>query len=186
MSATNHHLLLLSPNPTNDSDSDSGPVVPTTPLVAFLERIQETAQTAFGGSEFDPKSYVDMSLKSHDLASVQAAFDALSASASPVCGADLGAFLGEYFEGAGEDLVGADAGDFVPEPEGFLPAVRKPEVRAWCLEVHGLWKGLSRRVSDGVLERPESHTLLPLTHRVMVPGSRFREVYYWDSYWVIR
>jgi alpha,alpha-trehalase len=30
------------------------------------------------------------------------------------------------------------------------------------------------------------HTLRPLPEAVVVPGSRFIEVYYWDSYWVIR
>ncbi|XP_058203654.1 probable trehalase [Rhododendron vialii] len=58
--------------------------------------------------------------------------------------------------------------------------------REWALEVHKLWKNLSRRVDEGVFEHPELHTLLPLSKPVVVPGSRFREVYYWDSYWVIR
>ena len=35
-------------------------------------------------------------------------------------------------------------------------------------------------------ERPDEHTLLPLPGGVIIPGSRFREVYYWDSYWIIR
>lgn len=28
-------------------------------------------------------------------------------------------------------------------------------------------------------------TALPLPHNALVPGSRFRETYYWDSYWVV-
>jgi neutral trehalase len=34
--------------------------------------------------------------------------------------------------------------------------------------------------------QPERHSLLPLRNRVVVPGERFREVYYWDSYWVVK
>ena len=30
------------------------------------------------------------------------------------------------------------------------------------------------------------YSLLYLPHPVIVPGGRFREVYYWDSYWIIR
>ncbi|KAE9451083.1 hypothetical protein C3L33_16996, partial [Rhododendron williamsianum] len=91
-----------------------------------------------------------------------------------------------YLNGAGEDLVYAEPVDFSPEPEGFLPAVENPEVREWALEVHFLWKSLCRRVAGGVLESPEKHTLIALPQPVLIPGSRFREVYYWDSYWVIR
>lgn len=28
-------------------------------------------------------------------------------------------------------------------------------------------------------------TLIPLNHTFVVPGGRFREQYYWDSYWII-
>ncbi|KAH9775001.1 Trehalase [Citrus sinensis] len=79
----------------------------------------------------------------------------------------------------------AEPPDFVPEPDGFLPKVKNPQVRAWALEVHALWKNLSRRVSGSVLNRPKFHTLLPLPRPFVIPGSRFTEVYYWDSYWVI-
>ena len=30
------------------------------------------------------------------------------------------------------------------------------------------------------------HSLLYLPHPFVVPGGRFREIYYWDTYWVIR
>ena len=35
-------------------------------------------------------------------------------------------------------------------------------MRGWALEVHVIWKSLSRRVSDAVKTRPERHTLLYL------------------------
>lgn len=165
---------------------DGGPVVPTTPLVTFLQRVQETALVTFGRKDFDAKFYVDLSLKS-DLSTAVTAFDKLPRNATgsvPV--PDLKEFMHEYFNGAGDDLEYAEPPDFVPEPDGFLPKVKNPQVRAWALEVHALWKNLSRRVSASVLDQPEFHTLLPLPGPVVIPGSRFREVYYWDSYWIIR
>ncbi len=33
---------------------------------------------------------------------------------------------------------------------------------------------------------PLAHTLLPLPNPFLIPGDRFREMYYWDSYWVVR
>lgn len=165
---------------------DSGPIKPTTPLVTFLEQVQQTALTTMGKSHFDPKLYVDLSLKS-DLSSTQNAFHKLPRSANGSASVkDFSEFIKDYFEGAGHDVVLAKPEDFVPEPEGFLPNVKNPEVRAWALEVHSLWKNLSRKVAGGVHRRPEYHTLLPLPEQFIIPGSRFREVYYWDSYWVIR
>ncbi|XXG77738.1 hypothetical protein AAC387_Pa08g1834 [Persea americana] len=177
-------LFLFSP--TISPCPDSGPVEPTTPLVSFLLRLQSTALQTLGPANFDPKLYVDLPLKSN-LSSTEAAFDKLPRSPNgsvPV--RDLYRFVNRYFGGAGTDLVPADPEDFVPEPEGFLPKVENEVVRAWALEVHSLWKNLSRRVSDEVRGRPDLHTLLPLPGRFVVPGSRFREVYYWDSYWIVR
>lgn len=166
--------------------SSSEPIVPTTPLVIFLERVQETALHTYGHKGFDPKLYVDLSLKRNLSAAVEA-FDELPRTGNgSVSAGELNRFMEEYLGGAEEDLVFANPVDFVARPEGFLPKVKSPEVRAWALEVHELWKNLSRKVSGRVLEKPEFHTLLPLENPVMIPGSRFREVYYWDSYWVIR
>ncbi|TQE06077.1 hypothetical protein C1H46_008273 [Malus baccata] len=108
---------------------------------------------------FDPKNYVDLSLKL-ELPATQKVFDRLPRSAGgSVSAKDLKEYVDEYYEGAGEDVVVAEPEDFVPEPEGFLPMVKHPEVRVWVLEVHSLWKNLSRKVSGGVHKKPELHTL---------------------------
>ena len=53
--------------------------------------------------------------------------------------------------------------------------------------MHGLWRTLGRRHdAAAIAEAPERQTLLPLPNPMIVPGERFREVYYWDTYWVIR
>ncbi|KAM0934380.1 putative alpha,alpha-trehalase [Dioscorea sansibarensis] len=168
------------------SSADAG-MMPTSPLVSFLQSLQSAALKTFGPNSFDPKLYVDLPLK-HALAATQAAFSDLTRSPcdGKIPAPELKVFLARYFEEAGSDLVLALPVDFVPEPAGFLPNVENPIVRAWALEVHSLWKNLSRRVSDSVKDHPEMHTLLPLPELVVVPGSRFREVYYWDSYWTIR
>jgi alpha,alpha-trehalase len=95
-------------------------------------------------------------------------------------------FLEEYCDIPGSDLVACTPVDYVPEPSGFLPGVQNPVARRWALKVHSLWLLLARQVADHVENEPNQHTLLPLKHPVIVPGERFREVYYWDSYWIIR
>lgn len=165
---------------------DPGLVKPSTPLVSFLERLQETAFNAFNKSNFDPKTYVDLSLK-FNLSVTEEAFDKLARCANgSVAAEELNGFIERYFDGAGDDVEYWEPEDFVAEPEGFLAKVEHPEVRAWALKVHSLWKNLSRKMSSGVKTHPQLHTLLPLPSSFVIPGSRFREVYYWDSYWVIR
>lgn len=172
-------LLLL-------SSSSSPSMASSDPLISFLVRLQSEALATLGPKNFDPKLYVDLPLKT-DLSAAESAFARLPRSPEGAIRAPvLGMFLDEYFDEAGSDLAYVEPVDFVPEPEGFLPNVENPRVRSWALEVHSLWKDLSRRVADEVRERPERHTLLPLPSPVIVPGSRFREVYYWDSYWIVR
>ncbi|CAL1373652.1 unnamed protein product [Linum trigynum] len=179
--------LLLSSRASTMGVLQSGTVIPTTPLVEFLVRVQETAFQTLGGEKgFDPKWYVDVSLK-FNLSHTQKVFDGLPRKADGVVPVqEFRRFVAEQFDDAGSDLVAHEPVDFVAEPDGFLPMVLNPKVRAWALEVHSLWKNLSRKVSDHVHKYPELHTLLPLPEPVVIPGSRFREVYYWDSYWVIR
>lgn len=46
--------------------------------------------------------------------------------------------------------------------------------------IHGLWKHLTREA-----DTQQGGTLIPLPHSYIVPGGRFREVYYWDSYFTM-
>ncbi|KAJ4774505.1 Trehalase [Rhynchospora pubera] len=155
------------------------------PLLSFLQRVQSDALLTMGPTDFDPKLYVDLPLKTN-LSIAVSAFDSLPRRSGTIPISEFNKFLKEFFDEAGSDLVYAELVDFKPEPEGFLVKVQNEEMRKWALEVHAIWKNLSRRVSEKVKKRPERHTLLYLPGTVIVPGSRFREVYYWDSYWVIR
>lgn len=157
----------------------------TDPLLSFLQRVQLAALRSMGHANFDPKLYVDLPLKT-DLSTAISAFDTLPRQSGTIAVSDFNKFLEDYLDEAGSDLVYAKPMDFKPEPEGFLVKVENEVMRGWALEVHAIWKSLSRRVSDAVKAQPERHTLLYLPGTVIMPGSRFREVYYWDSYWVIR
>lgn len=169
---------------SSECNNESGLVLPSSTLLSFLEQVQQFALAAFGPSQFDPKHYVDLPLR-FNLSVTLRAFQALP-DTNTLSRDDFNIFLKEYFGEVGSDLVNYDSPDFSAEPEGFLSGVVSQEVRKWALEVHSLWRVLSRKVAKSVVERPDEHTLLPLPGGVIIPGSRFREVYYWDSYWIIR
>ncbi|KAL6840747.1 hypothetical protein ACP4OV_029611 [Aristida adscensionis] len=156
---------------------------PDEALLALLLRVQSEALRALGPRGFDPKLYVDMPL------AAAAADPGAAAAALPLPApsrGELEAFLARYLAPAGSDLVAADPPDLDPAPRGFLPGVENGEARAWALQVHALWRNLTRRVAPGVAAQPGRHTLLPLPRTAVVPGSGYRELYYWDSYWIVR
>jgi alpha,alpha-trehalase len=91
--------------------------------------------------------------------------------------------LGEFersHDEPGFDLRAFVAEHFQPPPEAAGEYRTRPGV---SLEAHidELWKVLERHPDA---EQPGS-SLLPLPYRYIVPGGRFREIYYWDSYFTM-
>lgn len=157
-------------------------------LISLLQKIQSAAFQTSGVNPdaFDPKPFVDLPLR-FGLRETEAAFDALHRSFDGTISVDTFlAFLEQFFEEAGSDIQVSLPVDYQAEPLGFLKNVHNLDVRNWALQVHSKWLELTRLTVQAVRDHPDRHTLLPLPHPVVVPGSRFREVYYWDSYWVIR
>ncbi len=66
-------------------------------------------------------------------------------------------------------------------PDSVSAVVVKPEpdVR---VHIKSLWRQLTRQ-QDAII--PQGSSLLPLPYRYIVPGGRFREIYYWDSYFTM-
>ena len=78
---------------------------------------------------------------------------------------DLRAFVNAYFE-----LPRPVGGDFHSDSTQSMEA-----------HIRALWPVLTRQA-----DRPDPHSsLIPLPNPYVVPGGRFREVYYWDSYFTM-
>lgn len=84
---------------------------------------------------------------------------------------------------AGRTQTGFNLRQFV-EDNFVIPAVTKLEVPlSGSIEQHirTLWRTLSREP-----DLPEKgSSLLPLPYPYIIPGGRFREIYYWDSYFTM-
>lgn len=97
-------------------------------------------------------------------------------------------FASENFKGEGQELEAVDIEGFNPTP-AILNNVTDPLYHAWVQVVHGYWTLLIRQTNETALCPPTggcSSSLIPLNHTIVVPGGRYREIYYWDSYWILQ
>ena len=62
---------------------------------------------------------------------------------------------------------------------------KDPNYVKMAKSLHERWKVLGRKINESVKHDPDKYSLLYLDNPFVVPGGRFRECYYWDSYWTI-
>ncbi|KAI0917618.1 hypothetical protein AcW1_007218 [Taiwanofungus camphoratus] len=104
---------------------------------------------------------------------------------------DIVGFLDGDFRGEGLELEAIALPNFNPTP-AFLSNVTDPLLRAWAQTVHGYWTQLVRDTNEtalcpsGTEDGPCEGSFVPLNHTFVIPGGRFREQYYWDSYWIVQ
>jgi len=132
----------------------------------------------------DSKTFVDMPLRV-DPEEALAAFDALPATNGAVSRDDLVGFVDAYFVAAGSDLVAATPADWVASPPR-LAKIENDTWREFGLALNNIWPDLYRVVNASVFAEPQRYSLLLRDAGLVLPGGRFRETYYWDSYWIVR
>ncbi|KAH0472136.1 MAG: hypothetical protein KVP17_004196 [Porospora cf. gigantea B] len=94
----------------------------------------------------------------------------------------LRAFQTEFFDAPGSEH-GTKQLDLSPPWPVFLRDLQ-PEFQSISQEVHRLWSLLSREMKPDFV--PSRSSFLPVPNPFQIPGDRFVEFYYWDTYWVIR
>lgn len=135
----------------------------------------------------DSKTFVD---KPTSKSSQQVLADFNNFNLSTVTEGDLVNFVDNDFLGEGLELETAALANFNPTP-AFLNNVTDPLLKAFAQTVHDYWTQLARNTNQSALcdEFPGGtceSSLIPLNHTFVIPGGRFREQYYWDSYWIIQ
>ncbi len=85
---------------------------------------------------------------------------------------------------AAKDQPGFDLKAFVLEqfelPRQFASGFQSDPSRTAIEHINALWPVLTRQP-----DADDAGTLLPLPHPYVVPGGRFGEIYYWDSYFTM-
>uniref|UniRef100_A0A8L0DSI3 Trehalase n=1 Tax=Oncorhynchus mykiss TaxID=8022 RepID=A0A8L0DSI3_ONCMY len=92
---------------------------------------------------------------------------------------------GKSCKGISQPLVSLVGESVISPCPQFLAGIADAELRSWAEKLHHLWKSLGRKISSDALAHPEQYSQIFTPHPFVVPGGRFRELYYWDSYWVI-
>lgn len=120
---------------------------------------------------------------------------------------DLIIFINENFEIEGSEFRPWNPTDWIANPS-FLSKICNTQLREWGQELHGAWKFLGRTIKgiptvsyrlvtginstdfsikiDDVRDNPELYSMIYVPHPFIIPGGRFREFYYWDSYWIVQ
>ncbi|KAM3921227.1 trehalase [Leptodactylus fuscus] len=133
----------------------------------------------------DDKHFVDMGLKDTPANTIKK-FQSLLLryKSGPIDREKLIEFVNTSFTHPGTEFEDWNPLDWHEKPK-FLSHITDPALRSWAAHLHDLWKSLGRKINQNVKDQPELHSQIYVPNPVIVPGGRFIEFYYWDSYWVI-
>ncbi|XP_022782263.1 trehalase-like [Stylophora pistillata] len=130
----------------------------------------------------DSKTFVDMRLR-RDKADVLQAFKALGPSGN-ISKEQVIRFVNDNFHPIGHDLQAWTPLDWQENP-AFIDCIKDKNLKTFASKLNELWKKLGRKISEDARTNPTRSSLILVTNPFVVPGGRFREYYYWDSYWVV-
>lgn len=133
----------------------------------------------------DSKTFVDMKMKYPRDEIWQRFRELMNRTDNEPNSTDILKFVDETFDPPGSEFEEWDPIDWVPQPK-FLNKIRDPAFRGWARHLHLFWKELGRQVKHEVRNSTELYSIIYVENPFIVPGGRFREFYYWDSYWIIR
>ena len=129
----------------------------------------------------DAKTFVDMPLKI-DPEDALTKFGKLGAHPTHE---QISEFVNTTFDACGSDVLQWTPTDYTDSP-AMVNHIVNTSLAQWALDVNKLWLLLGRQVAPDVIANPQRHSLLPLPKPTIVPGGRFRETYYWDTYWIVK
>ncbi|XP_050538011.1 trehalase-like isoform X2 [Daktulosphaira vitifoliae] len=92
-------------------------------------------------------------------------------------------FIEENFED--ENLEQWTPDDFTDNPL-IVNYVADPNYKDFILNVNQIWKILGRKMPNDSKVYPDRHSSIYVPNGFFVAGGRFNELYYWDTYWIIK
>nr|CAD7256521.1 unnamed protein product [Timema shepardi] len=133
----------------------------------------------------DSKTFVDMKLKSLPNITLENFNQFMDTTSRNPTRDQVIDFVNKTFDPAGSEFENWEPNDWTENAE-FFNHVRDVELKEWAKKLNALWKFLGRKIKDDVKNNPDLYSIIYVPNPVIVPGGRFREFYYWDSYWIVR
>eukprot|EP00871_Galdieria_phlegrea_P003711 jgi/Galph1/4340/GphlegSOOS_G3018.1 len=147
----------------------------------------------------DCKDFVDGSLKD-DPSIILERFNHLIQSNPSLDKQILSNFVTENFNSPGSETFYSNLQEHVPNwqqidsslEQRFDPILsrlkggERESLFSWIKELFRCWQSLCLEVKPEVLQHPSRYSLIPWKKPMIVAGGRFREFYYWDSYFIIK
>lgn len=97
----------------------------------------------------------------------------------------LANFLSDYFAPAGTELIPFPTSNLTTDPN-FLLDIRNPINREFVQQIVERWPNLTRTYNTSTMCESCESSFIPVERPFVIAGGRFREPYYWDSYWIIQ
>lgn len=132
----------------------------------------------------DSKTFVDMKLKQSPEVTLKLFDEFIDKKPTPTK-EEIQVWVEENFDERGSEFEPWIPDDFEKSPE-ILNRINDKELRSYAEELNGVWLDLGRKMKKNVADNPELYSIIYVENPVIVPGGRFLEFYYWDSYWIIR
>ncbi|KAK2587703.1 hypothetical protein KPH14_003818 [Odynerus spinipes] len=133
----------------------------------------------------DSKTFVDMKMKNSPEKTLALFREFMNRTDEMPTRSQIEKFVNETFDPAGSEFEDWDPIDWKANPK-FLNRILDPELRKFASDLNQIWKMLGRKMKDDVKLNQDRYSIIYVPHPVIVPGGRFREFYYWDSYWIIK
>ncbi|XP_050527394.1 trehalase [Daktulosphaira vitifoliae] len=133
----------------------------------------------------DSKTFVDMKMKQSPNETMSLFLDMMKKTGQRPTRLEVELFVNDTFEAEGSEFEPWDPADWKQHPK-FINEIRDTNFQEWAKQLNLMWKLLGRKIKDDVRLHPDHYSIIYVPYPVIVPGGRFREFYYWDSYWIVR
>ena len=132
----------------------------------------------------DSKFFVDMKLKESP-EEIESRFNIfLKNTNNAPKNEDLEKFIGDNFNLRNSEFEVWSPSDWKPQP-AFIHNIYDQPLRNWAKNVNEIWKSLGRKMTTDVRDNASQYSQIYVPKPFIIPGGRFTELYYWDSYWII-
>ncbi|EEB20464.1 Trehalase precursor, putative [Pediculus humanus corporis] len=172
----NHHLT------SSDPTTKCNVPIPTNSEIYCHGRLLHTIQMAQLYN--DSKTFVDKKLKYKPAVTLEKFNVLMQETEDRPTRKQLQDFVNDYFED-GNELEAWTPPDWTPHPQ-FVDNIIDPNYRKWALDLNNLWTNLTRKMIVDVKNNPDQYSIVYVPNGLVIPGGRFTEFYYWDTYWIVR